>query len=85
MCLSEVQQVFQGIFKEFSREFLNCFKEVSKMFKECVDCISRKFQKKCQGCFKNDLIKFVLQFCYCMALIAATRAEGWLVYWGGHP
>ena len=31
--------------------------------------------KKCQGCFKEVL---VLQICWCMVLIATTRAEGGL-------
>ena len=49
---------------------------------ESVKCVSRKFHKKFQGCIKNLLMKFLLQFC-CMNLIAATRADGGLVYLPG--
>ena len=37
----------------------------------------QKIPKKFQGCFDEIL---ALQFCWCMDLIAATRAEGGLVY-----
>ena len=50
-----------------------------KGVKECVKCVSRKCHKKFQGCFKNLSMKFVLQFCFSMNLIAATRAEGGFV------
>ena len=43
-----------------------CFKKISK---ESVKGVLRMFQRS-----------FVLQFCCCMKLIAATRAEGGLVF-----
>ena len=62
-------------------------KEVSRAFKESIKCVSRKFQyqvsKVFQECFKNVSMKFFLQFCSRMYLIAATRAEGGLVFYGG--
>ena len=74
-----LRESFQGISREFQGSVKDCFKEVSRMFKESVKCVSRKFHKKVEGCFKNVSRKFILQFCFCMALIAATRAEGRLV------
>ena len=48
------------------------FKWVSKT----VEGFSKKNPKKFQGYFDEVL---VLQFCWCMDLITATRAEGGLV------
>ena len=51
--------------------------EVSSVcLKKSVKCVSRKFSKK-----KVSRVSriFVLKFCCCMDLIAATRAEGGLV------
>ena len=67
--------------KGVSRLFQRCFKDVSRVFKESVKCASRKLHQKFQGCIKNLKMEFLLQFC-CMNLIATTRAEGGLVYFG---
>ena len=47
----------------------------------------RKISRKVSRMFQDVSLNFFLQFCCCMALIAATRAEGGLVlgpncYWG---
>ena len=44
------------------------------MLKESVKCVPRKFQIKFQ-----EFSRMFFQFCCCMDLIAATRAEGGLV------
>ena len=44
------------------------------MFKDSVKCVPRNFQIK----FFNEVL--FLQLCCCMDLIAATRAEGGLVF-----
>ena len=54
-------------FKEVSREFHGSFKGVPRVFQRCFKEVSRKLS----GCFKK--------FSCCMALIAASRAEGGLV------
>ena len=56
------------------REFEGSFKVVLRKFQR--KCVSRKLEKKLQGRFKNVSMKF----CSCMDLIAATRAEGGLVF-----
>ena len=81
--------MFQGKFREVSKAIQGCFKEVSSVIQKCfmmfqgsikeVKCVSRKCHKKFQGCLKNLSMKFCLQFCCSMNLIAATRAEGGLV------
>ena len=48
-------------------------------FKACVKYFTRKSHKKFQGCFKNLSMKFCFAI-LCMNLIAATRAEGGLVF-----
>ena len=81
--LKEVFRVFQGRLKGVSRQFQRCSKEVSMVFKESVKWCFKKFKNKknvsrvFQECFNEG---FVLQFCSCMDLIVATRAEGGLVY-----
>ena len=91
--LRKVSKVFQGCYKDVLRELQEylkegcykavskMFKEVSKAFKESTKCVSIKFQKKVSRvfheCFNEVLF---LQFCSCMDLIAATRAEGGLVF-----
>ena len=54
------------------QESKECFKGVSKS-KECFKSVSRMFQ----GCFKGVSRLFC---CFCMAVVAASRAEGGLVY-----
>ena len=77
--------MFQGSFKSVSRKFQECFKEVLRVFQgsvKGVSCfreeeVSRMFHDflraftECSRCFKKNLC--------CMALIAASRAEGGLV------
>ena len=67
----EVSRAFQlsleGVSRGISRTFKGCFMEVSMLFPKCLKEVSRQFSR----CFK-------VVSC-CMALIAATRAEGWLV------
>ena len=50
------------------------FKGVNGSFKK----VSSAFQK--QKLSRMFHLSFVKQFCCCMGLIAATRAEGWLVF-----
>ena len=50
------------------------------MFKDSVKCFLRKISNKVSRVFKNIAMEF-LQFYCCMDLIAATRAEGGLVYY----
>ena len=79
-----VSRVFQECFKEVSRVFHETLKEeeVSSMFQGCFNIfkyVSRMFQK----CFKD--VSGKLSRCFkkvscCMALIAASRAEGGLVF-----
>ena len=64
---------FQDSFKNILRNVQSCLKEVSSVFQE-------NFKQKFHGCFKSVSMKFVLQFCSSMDLIAATRAEGGLVF-----
>ena len=61
------QLSFEGVSRGFSRMFKGCFMEVSMLFPKCLKAVSRQFSR----CFK-------VVSC-CMALIAATRAEGGLV------
>ena len=51
-------------------------KEISRVFKEVSSVFQENFKKKFQGCFK----KVSMKFCARMYLIAATRAEGGLVF-----
>ena len=64
--LKDVQRVLQGVL----RKFRVCLENISSCFLGNL----KKFSRLIQECF-------VLQFCSCMALIAATRVEGWLVYY----
>ena len=70
-----IKKKFKGFFKGVSWQFQLRFKEVSRVFKESVKCVPRKFQIKFQ-----EFSRMFLQFCCCMDLIAATRAEGGLVF-----
>ena len=54
--------------REVSQMFQGCFTEISGVCQEFFKDVSRKFQ----GCFKKVSC--------CMALIAASRAEGGLVF-----
>ena len=69
----EVSRLFQGSFKGVSRVVQGCLKKVSSVFQE-------KFKQSVKGVSRMFQSSFVLQFCCCMDLIAATRAEGGLVY-----
>ena len=60
--------MFQVVFRDVLRKFQGCLKKVSSVFQENVI-------KSFKG-----VASFVLQFCCSMNLIAATRAEGGLVY-----
>ena len=64
-----------------------CFRVVSRVFQKCVKGYSRNFQgsfrkvsMKFQNFFRVFHDCFVLKVCSCMALIAATRVEGGLVF-----
>ena len=63
--------VIQGSFRGIQRSSKGVQREFQGSFKDML----RKFQG-CQICVKNFSIKFCFQFCTCMDLIAATRAEG---------
>ena len=68
-------QVSKRSSKGVSRQFQRHFKEVlgvSSVFKE-------DFKKSFKG-FQESFNKFFFQFCCCKDLIAATRAEGGLVF-----
>ena len=65
---------------DVSRLFLENFtvEEVSRMFQGCFMIfkgVSREFHES----FKNNLSRCFMKVSYCMALIAASRAEGGLV------
>ena len=78
--------MFHGGFKKVSKDLLNRF-QVSIGFQDSFMEVSRKFQenfkvlnrslKLLRGCFK--VVLFLKVYCS-MSLIAATRAEGGLVY-----
>ena len=68
MYMNEVQRVFQGRFKGIKESF----KKVQCVYQE-------NFKKAFNGVLRMFLRRFVLQFCCCLALIAATQAEGGLV------
>ena len=71
----EISKEFQGRFKEVSTGCRGSFKRVSMMCPLSQGCYKKRFlgvSIVCQGCFKDVLC--------CMALIAAIRAEGGLVY-----
>ena len=82
-----VSRKFQGRFDGVSRKFQGCFKEVSRVFQVSFKGVSWK--RKFQGCFLNSVSGFSRMFpecfkevsrkLYCLALIAASRAEGGLV------
>ena len=68
-CCKEVSRVFHEIFKEEEvswvfYDFQGCFKSVSKVF---------------QGNLKNTISRCFKKVSCCMALIAASQAEGGLV------
>ena len=73
-----VSRVFQGSFKKTCKVFKESFmeEEISRMFQGCfmIKGVSRVFQ----GSFKKTFKVFQESF-MCMALIAASRAEGGLV------
>ena len=56
-----------NVFPEYFKD-VGCFWEVSRVFPECFKGVSIK----CSRCFK--------EVSCCMALIAATRAEGGFVF-----
>ena len=72
-------KVIQGSFRE-SKRSSNCvskvLKEVSRNYQVCFTKIKATFK----GVSEMFHWSFVLQFCYCMTLIAATRAKGGLVF-----
>ena len=83
-----VSTEFLGCFKEALKVFQECFKGVSRKIKGWFKGVSRQFQRGFES-FKENLIVF--QECFnevlfdmtchvCMDLIAATRAEGGLVF-----
>ena len=89
-CFMGVSWMFQGWFKHvlkklqgyFKSAWKESFKCVPRKFPKCPKQVSRLFQgnfnnvsKVFQSSFKGVLRKF----CCCIALIAATRAEGGLV------
>ena len=61
--------------KGVSKQFQRCFKEDSRVLKNVSSVFQENFIKSFKG-----VSSFVLQFCSCMNLIAATRAERGLVY-----
>ena len=70
-----VSRKFQKSFKEVSTGCRGSFKRVSMMCPVSQGCYKKRFlgvSRVCQGCFKDIVC--------CMALIAAIRAEGGLVY-----
>ena len=76
--------MFQGSLKVVSRKFQWCFEEVSRAFQRSYMDVSRVFHDF-QGCFHSVLRKFQEKFQGVlksfMALIAASRAEGGLVFY----
>ena len=74
----EVLRVFTKSRKCVSRKLYGCFKKVSRKFQGKY--VSRKFHKKFQACSTNLSMKFILQICCSMNLIAATRADGGLFF-----
>ena len=87
----DVSRKLQGRLKGVLREVLGCFKEVSRVFHESLmeEEVSRMFQgcfmifkdvsRVFQGSFKKTF-KVFQKVSSCMALIAASRAEGGLVF-----
>ena len=71
-----VSRVFYQSFKDLSKKCQRSFIEVSRKFQENVKVFNRSL-KPLWGCFK--VVLFLKVFC-CMSLIAATRAEGGLVF-----
>ena len=67
---------------DVSRIFKRCFKKVTRLFQECYKCVEKGASKVFQASPKGVLGKFqglsiVFQrYLCCMALIAATQAEG---------
>ena len=86
----DISLKLQGKMKGVLREFSWCFKEVSRLFLEnfTEEEVSRMFQwcfmifkgvsRVFHGSFKKTF-KVFQKILYCMALIAASRAEGGLV------
>ena len=62
----EVQRMFHGSFKDVLRKFQGCLKKVSSVFPE-------NFINRFKGVSR-------IKFCCSMNLIAATRADGGLVF-----
>ena len=85
-CVNSPLRVIQGSFKVYkgsskgvSRQFQRCFKEDSRVLKKVSSVFQENFIKSFKGVSRIFQWSFVLQFCCCMNLIAATRAEGGLV------
>ena len=89
-CYKSVSRLFQEYFKgvSFSRVFREFFKGVTRVFQAYIQRVSRMFQGSLKTnfkrCFKHywkcfKVVLFLKLYC-CMPLIAATRAEGGLVY-----
>ena len=66
MIFKGVPRLFQRFFKGVPRLFQRCSKGVPRVFQRCFKEVSRKLS----GCFKK--------VSSCMALIAASRADGGL-------
>ena len=68
-----VSREFQGSFKDILRKLQGCLKKVSSVVQE-------NFKTKFKGALRIFQLSFVLRFCCCIDLLAATRAEGELVF-----
>ena len=64
------------------RQLQRCFKEDSRVWKKVSSVFQEKFIKSFKGVSRIFQWSFVLPFCCSMNLIAATRAEGGLVFEG---
>ena len=85
-----IQRSFLRVSKEVSRDFQGSFIFILRKFQECLKTMSNilqeNFKKSFNGVSRMFQCSFVLQFCCCMDLIAATRTKGRLVIVekGGH-
>ena len=78
--LIRFQEEFHDGFKNLSRIFHKTFKGPPRVFEGSFKNFFKVFQRSLKllcGCFK--VVLFFKVYC-CMSLIAATRAEGGLVY-----
>ena len=77
-CFKHVLKKLQGYFKSalkiLERKFQKGSKEVSMLFQGKVNNVSKVFQSSLKV-FQGSFV-----FYFCMALIAATRAKGGLVF-----